>query len=156
MFSNVAQVQSEHMVSFTSNQETDREKAVTYTVHIPVISKPFPIPVMNPIQNDGGNNYRVSWTNLGPNFDYHLQRTEDSSFIFNSFFPDTENHFWDIRDWDYGTFLYRVRAGNEYGVTPNSNIEKVVITHLTIDDFEERYNQKLWIGDIRKAAYSHG
>jgi len=91
-------------------------------------SPPFPeAPLLNPIANEGGNNwYYVTWESVPDALSYVLQEDDNPYFADpTNYDPATSPKY--ITGKTPGTYYYRVKARNVSGESRWSNIESVVV-----------------------------
>ncbi|MCZ2153054.1 MAG: hypothetical protein LC114_03970 [Bryobacterales bacterium] len=101
-------------------------RGVTVAVAGPAAPKPS-APILGPATLTGNDTIRLSWSNLGPSISsYFVERADDGGAFrqlaevngANSFFEDTMLG-------DGSDFRYRVRAGNEWGMSEYSGVTQI-------------------------------
>lgn len=80
-------------------------------------------PVLNPITNDGANDYLVDWNDPPRADSYRLQEDDHPGFTSPTTRYNGSNSQFSITGQDGGTWYYRVRASNSQGDSPWSNVQ---------------------------------
>lgn len=95
---------------------------------------PTTVPVLNPIDNsDGHYAYTVSWNQVNRATGYTLEESQDIDFananvVFTG--PVTSTT---VSVSEVGTYYYRVRAENAYGISDWSNVVSTEVTQLPVE-----------------------
>ncbi|MDY7078931.1 MAG: hypothetical protein SXV54_18615 [Chloroflexota bacterium] len=119
-----------------------------FDVYLPIVYKRWPpipyAPILYNIDNPNQeSSYTVSWSHDHPEISvisYTLQEATNSNFsgAVNYSIPhsgtENEKAFTDKTD---GTYYYRVRAHNEYGIGEWSNVKSVFVFTAYFDDFND-------------------
>jgi hypothetical protein len=108
------------------------------TLALPIVMNNWPplpgTPTLNPITPHGHESYDLSWTTPANATSYTLQEDVNTAFLSPTTVYSGIWTSWSASGKAPGTYCYRVRAWNQYGVSPWSNVRCVTIARLQ-DDF---------------------
>ncbi len=114
----------------------------TYYAYLPIVFKPFTLI----INNNGDGNFVVEWESLGAGTVYTLYEDVEPTFDGPHIYPITMDTQVTVTGKTYGSYYYQVQAEKQNGEVIWSAPKMVIVTYLTIDNFEDKQLNQNTIG----------